>query len=78
MKLSVSLSDDDVAVLDEYARTTGLRSRSAALQHAVRLLRHTDLEQDYAAAWAEWESSGAQAAWEDTTADGLTEPDATR
>lgn len=73
MKLSVSLPEDDVARLDEYARTTGLASRSAAVQHAVRLLRHADLEQDYAAAWEDWESSGERAAWEGTSGDGLTD-----
>lgn len=71
MKLSVSLSDEDVALLDEYARSSGLRSRSAALQHAIRLLRHADLEQDYATAWDEWERSGEQAAWVSTAGDGL-------
>jgi Arc/MetJ-type ribon-helix-helix transcriptional regulator len=75
MKLSVSLSNDDVAVLDEYARSTGLRSRSAALQQAIRLLRLPDLEQDYAAAWDDWESSGEQAVWDQTASDGLI-PDA--
>jgi len=73
VKLSVSLSEDDVALLDQYARTAGLPSRSAAVQHAVRLLRHVDLEQDYANAWEEWEASGARAAWDDTTGDGLTD-----
>jgi Arc/MetJ-type ribon-helix-helix transcriptional regulator len=73
MKLSVSLSEEDVALLDEYARSSGLRSRSAALQCAVRLLRHADLEQDYAAAWEDWESSGERAAWEGTVGDGLTD-----
>jgi Arc/MetJ-type ribon-helix-helix transcriptional regulator len=73
MKLSVSLAAEDVAALDEYARTSGLKSRSAAVQHAIRLLRHPDLEQDYAAAWAEWESSGEQASWDTTSADGLTD-----
>lgn len=71
MKVSISLPDEDVAALDEYARASGLRSRSAAVQRAIRLLRHPDLEQDYAAAWDEWESSGERAAWETTTADGL-------
>lgn len=71
MKLSVSLSEDDVAVLDEYMRANGLPSRSAAVQRAIRLLRHTDLEQDYAAAWQEWESSGERGAWERVTGDGL-------
>ena len=73
VKLSVSLSAEDVAVLDEYARTSGLPSRSAALQHAVRLLRHADLDEDYAAAWKEWEASGEREAWDVTVSDGLTD-----
>ena len=73
MKLSVSLPVQDVAALDEYARTAGLPSRSAAVQRAIRLLRQSDLAQDYAAAWDEWESSGEQAAWDGTVADGLTD-----
>ena len=71
MKLSVSLPEEDVATLDAYARRTGLPSRSAALQRAIRLLRLPDLEQDYAAAWAEWESGGEQAVWEQSAPDGL-------
>lgn len=71
MKLSVSLPDEDVAALDEYARAQGLKSRSAALQRAIRMLRQPALEQDYAAAWEEWEASGEEAAWEATAADGL-------
>lgn len=73
VKLSISLSEDDVARLDEFARTSGLPSRSAAVQHAVRLLRHADLERDYAAAWEEWESSADRAAWEGAVGDGLTD-----
>ena len=71
MKLSVSLPEEDVATLDSYARAQGLTSRSAALQRAIRMLRHPELEQDYATAWAEWEASGDEAAWEATAADGL-------
>lgn len=78
MKLSVSLPDADVAALDDYARTAGLTSRSAALRHAVALLRTADLEHEYAAAWEEWDASGAREAWESTTDDGLTEAGATR
>ncbi len=73
MKLSISLPDKDVATLDEYARASGLGSRSAAVQHAIRLLQHPDLEEDYATAWDEWDSSGERATWEATTADGLTD-----
>lgn len=71
MKLSVSLSEDDVALLDEYARSSGLRSRSAALHHAIRLLCHPALEDDYAAAWEEWDSTGEREAWDVTLGDGL-------
>lgn len=71
MKLSISLPDEDVAVLDEFARTAGLPSRSAAVHHAVRMLRLPDLEHDYEAAWQEWESSGDAAAWSVTAADGV-------
>ncbi|MFZ5850991.1 MAG: ribbon-helix-helix protein, CopG family [Actinomycetota bacterium] len=76
MKISVSLSAEDAAVLDEYARIWGLSSRSAAVQRAIRLLRQADLEDGYAAAWAEWEASGEQVAWDATSGDGLA--DATR
>jgi hypothetical protein len=76
MKLSVSLSEEDVAILDEFAQTAGLPSRSAALHHAVRMLRLPELEHDYEAAWQEWEASGDQAAWGVTAADGIV--DATR
>jgi Arc/MetJ-type ribon-helix-helix transcriptional regulator len=71
MKLSVSLPDEDVAILDEYVRTAGLPSRSAALHHAVRMLRLPDLEQDYEAAWQEWEASGDEEAWSAAVSDGV-------
>jgi Arc/MetJ-type ribon-helix-helix transcriptional regulator len=71
MKLSVSLPEQDLEVIDEYARSSGLKTRSAVIQYAIHLLRHPGLEDDYAAAWDEWESSGEQAAWDNTTADGL-------
>ena len=71
MELWVSLSEGDVALLDEYARTSGLKGRSAVIQHALRLLRRADLERDYADAWEEWDSSGEQTAWEATGADGV-------
>jgi len=71
MKLSVSLSDEDVATLDAHARKSGLHSRSAAVQHAVRLLRRSGLEDDYAAAWEDWDRSGEREMWETTASDGL-------
>lgn len=76
MKLSVSLPETDVAALDAFVRSAGLPSRSAAVQRAIRMLRLVGLEEDYQAAWDEWESGGEQSLWDDTAADGL--PDATR
>lgn len=71
MKISISLSEQDVATLDEYARAIGLPSRSAAVQQAIRALRLPDLEDDYAAAWDEWAQSGDEADWEGLAGDGL-------
>ncbi|HEU5268802.1 MAG TPA: ribbon-helix-helix domain-containing protein [Jatrophihabitans sp.] len=71
MKLSISVSDADVAALDAYMREAGLRSRSAAIQHAIKLLRQNHLDDEYAAAWDEWESSADRDAWERTASDGL-------
>ncbi len=71
MKLSVSLSDEDVAALDAYVKRAGLPSRSAGLQRAIRLLRHPDLEDDYGAAWAEWAAAGEDVMWDSAVADGL-------
>lgn len=73
VQLSVSLSDRDVAALDRYAKAAGLKSRSAAIQQAIRLLGDPELETAYAVAWQEWESSGDAKSWESTTASEFTE-----
>ena len=72
MKVSVSIPDEDVRFLDEYAREQGLDSRSAAVHRAVRMLRTAELAEAYQAAWEEWASSGASD-WDQTAADGLTD-----
>ncbi len=71
VKLSVSLSPSEVEALDKYARATGLKSRSAAIQQAIKLLGDPELEDAYAEAWQEWESSGDARAWGASLADGL-------
>lgn len=71
VKLSVSLSPSDVEALDKYAQAAGLKSRSAAIQQAIKLLGDPELEDAYAAAWQEWEASGDARAWAVTVADGL-------
>ena len=71
MKLSVSLSESEVAALDKYAHAAGLKSRSAAIQQAIRLLGDAELQAAYEAAWQEWEDSGDADAWASAAADGL-------
>jgi hypothetical protein len=71
VKLSVSLSDDDVAVLDAYIERAGLSSRSAGLQRAIRMLRQPALEADYGNAWAEWSAAGEEEVWDNALGDGL-------
>jgi hypothetical protein len=71
MKLCVRLCGEDVEFLDAYANAHGLASRSAALTHAVKALRDTQLRDDYELAVAEWDESGDAELWERTAADGL-------
>lgn len=73
MKVSVSLSEEDLATLDRYVEQAGLESRSAAVQHAIRRLQDPQLEADYAAAWQEWASAGDEDAWAAACSDGLTD-----
>ena len=72
MKVSVSLSDEDVEFLDTYARNhKSVASRSAALQRAVALLRASELSTAYADAWDDWAEGDEADAWESTASDGL-------
>ncbi|MDX2377219.1 ribbon-helix-helix domain-containing protein [Microbacterium sp. LRZ72] len=61
-KVSLSLSDTDIAFLDEEARSGAYASRSAAVQAAVRLLRESRLADAYAEAFREWDEDGWDAA----------------
>jgi Arc/MetJ-type ribon-helix-helix transcriptional regulator len=76
MKVSVSIPDEDLRFLDEYARDQGLDSRSAAVHRAIRLLRTAELAAAYESAWEEWAGSDAPE-WEVVAGDGLG-ADATR
>ena len=71
MKVSVSLPEDDVDFLDEYAQEQGFGSRSAVLHKAVRLLRASGLNDAYEEAWQEWDAAGEGEVWGASTADGL-------
>jgi Arc/MetJ-type ribon-helix-helix transcriptional regulator len=70
VKLSVSLADDDLALLDRMAeRFEG--NRSAAIHEALRVVREQGAREDYEQAILEWESSGDAETWESAIADGL-------
>lgn len=73
MKVSVSLRKEDVEYLD--AAVSGYRypSRSAVVQRAIRLLKATDLADDYASAWNEWAADDDAKAWDRLAADGVEE-----
>ena len=71
MKLSVSLPDDDVEFIDEYAANRGIASRSAVVQKAVRLLRASDLGPAYEEAWAEWDDGDDAEVWDAALEDGV-------
>lgn len=70
MKLSMSIPEDDVEFIDRYASNHGVGSRSGVLQRAVALLRASELGDDYAAAWSEWDRTDGNE-WEITATDGL-------
>ncbi|MGO4593182.1 ribbon-helix-helix domain-containing protein [Leifsonia sp. 2TAF2] len=70
-KLSVSLSDEDVAYLDEIASAERNGNRSAVIHDMVRLFREIRYEDAYRQAFEEWEGSEDQKLWNTTVADGL-------
>lgn len=71
MKVSVSLPDEDVEFLDAYASAHAPTSRSAVVHEAIRVLRLSQLDDAYQAAWEEWSGSDEAGAWESTAGDGL-------
>jgi hypothetical protein len=71
VKVSVSLPEEDIAYIDEYAHRVGAQSRSSVLHQAVALLRLSELETAYAEAFDEWSEAADGEAWETTVADGL-------
>lgn len=72
VKLSVSLSDDDLVYLDKIAADMK-GNRSAAIHRLLRIQRELDAEDAYAQAFDEWEGSGEESIWDGTTRDGLSE-----
>jgi Arc/MetJ-type ribon-helix-helix transcriptional regulator len=71
MKISVSLPEEDVEFLDQYAESQGYGSRSAVVHTAVRMLRSSKLGGAYEDAWREWADSGESEVWDSAVGDGF-------
>lgn len=69
--MSVDLSEQDLATVDDFQRAAGLSSRSAVIRHAIRQLPRPEVEGAYEQAWEEWDNSDDAALWENVVADGL-------
>ena len=69
-KVSISLSEEDIAYLDGEAQQGRYPSRSAAVQEAIRLLRESRLADAYAEAFGSWD----QDEWDLAAGDGLLRP----
>lgn len=53
-RVSITLTEEDLAYLDGQTRAARYASRSAALQDAIGKLRESELADAYANAFAEW------------------------
>lgn len=71
MKISVSLTPEDLRFVDQKTDEGLFPSRSAAIHAAIRVMRERELSDSYGAAWREWNDSGDAEAWDGTVSDGL-------
>jgi len=71
MKVSVSLSADDVQFLDEQTSRRRFPSRSAVVTSAIQAMRLNELTDSYIEAFDEWAASGDAHLWDSTLADGF-------
>lgn len=73
MKISVSARLDQtlLSYLDSYQQAHHIRSRSEALERAIRALQELQLKEEYIGAMAEWGVSGENSVWDKTAGDGL-------
>lgn len=73
MKLSVSLTEDEVQFLDAATGRGEYSSRSAAVAAAIRALREQKMVQSYAAEFADPDIVRDLQVWDSTLGDGLNE-----
>lgn len=75
--MTIELSREDVAFLDDYFQRRGLKDRSDAATKAVELLRFSELGPAYEHAWDDWHKSGESAVWEAVEQEDIAEAEAT-
>jgi Arc/MetJ-type ribon-helix-helix transcriptional regulator len=71
MKLSISVPDEQMELLDRIVEQRCLASRSAAIQEAIDLLLNNALVADYKAAFADWDDTADATNWDAVAGDGL-------
>ena len=71
--MSVRVDEQLAGFLERYQKSRGLKSRSEALEAAIRALRDKALEQEYALAMEEWDASDDAEAWDASSGDGLSD-----
>ncbi len=70
-KISANVDTELVAFLEKYQQRRGLKTRSEALEDAIRELRRAHLRAEYAAAAQDPDYLADVKRWDSTVADGL-------
>lgn len=71
MKVSISLSEEDLAYLDAETEAGTFPSRSAVVAAAIGAYRNRDLVTAYLEAFREWDAAGEDEAWARVLGDGI-------
>jgi Arc/MetJ-type ribon-helix-helix transcriptional regulator len=71
MKLSISVPDETVELLDRVVKMRGITSRSAAIQQGIDLLVNDSLLASYRVAFAEFDEQGDGEIWDGVAGDGI-------
>ena len=71
MKVSISLPEDEVRLLDELVERHKLSTRSAGARRALKALRSEQLAAEYEACFSDPQFGERSDLWDATVADGL-------
>ena len=71
MKVSISLCEDELRLLDELVECHKLSTRSAGVRRALKALRSEQLAAEYEACFSDPQFGEGSDLWDATVADGL-------